>query len=104
MRRSIKKFFALSGMAMVVMVSQPVWADGGWGRHHGGHGSGRSWVPFALGAVVGGVAVGAMMQPAPVVAQPVYPPPPPGYYYGPPRMMPPPVYMVPPPPPVVYGY
>jgi hypothetical protein len=61
-------------------------------------------VPFALGAVVGGVAVGAMMQPQPVYAQPIYTPVPP-VYMRPRVVVPPPVYVVPaPPPPVYYTY
>ena len=100
MKISIKKLFAAAGIMLVALSSQPVMADG-WGHHrgHGGHyrGGGNGWVPFALGAVVGGVAVGAMMQPQPVYIQPAYPPPPP--WYARPRviMAPPVVYAVPPP-------
>lgn len=103
MQHHIKKRCAVTGMvvALAIIASQPVMADGGWGRHHGGQGHGRGWVPFALGAVVGGVAIGAIMSPpAPVVVQPVYPPPP--AYYARPRMMPQPIYVVPAPQPQVY--
>ena len=94
---------AAAGLALVLLGSQPAFADRGWGHPHGGYQ--RSWVPFALGAVVGGVAIGAMMQPQPVYAQPIYSPTlPPGYM--PPRVVvPAPVYVVPsPPPPVYYSY
>lgn len=102
MKQNIKTLCAVTGIVMAAVASQPAMADGGWGRHHGGHGHSRGWVPFALGAVVGGIAIGAMMSPpVPVVAQPVYPVPPPGYY-GRPRMMPQPIYVVPAPAPQVY--
>jgi len=96
----MKSLFAAAGITLVALTSQPVLAEG-WGHHRGnaGHyrGGGNGWVPFALGAVVGGVAVGAMMQPQPVYVQPTYPPPPP--WYARPRMIvsPPVVYAVPPP-------
>ena len=98
MKATLKKICAVTGVVVAALASQPVLADGGWGHHHGGYG--RGWAPFALGAVVGGVAVGAMMQPQPVYAQPVYAPPP--VYMRPRVVVPPPVYMVPPPPPPVY--
>lgn len=103
MKCHLKTCCAVAAVALTAMVSQPVLADGGWGHHHGG-GYGRGWAPFALGAVIGGVAIGAMMQPQPVYAQPVYGPPPP-VYLRPRVVMPPPVYVVPaPPPPVFYSY
>ena len=102
MKQRMKQLCAIVGISVAALASQPVLADGGWGHHHGG-GYGRGWVPFALGAVVGGVAVGAMMQPQPVYAQPVYAPPPPRVivtrpYYAPP------VYVVPSPAPGYYYY
>lgn len=103
MKQSLKKLVATAGIGLAVLASQPVFADGGWGHHHYGGGYGRGWVPFALGAVVGGVAVGAMMQPQPVYAQPMYAPPP--VYMRPRVVVPAPFYVVPsPPPPVYYSY
>lgn len=92
------------GLALVTLAGQPVLADGGW--HHRGHHGYRqpgNWLPFALGAVVGGVAVGAMMQPQPVMAPPAYYPPPP-VFIRPRVFVPAPVYGVPMPPPVYYTY
>lgn len=103
MQQRMKQLCAIVGISVAALASQPALADG-WGHHrYQGGGYSRGWVPFALGAVVGGVAVGAMMQPQPVYAQPVYAPPPPRVivprpYYAPP------VYVVPSPPPVYYGY
>jgi len=100
MKQRMKQLCAIVGIAVAALASQPVLADG-WGHHRYG-GYGRSgWVPFALGAVVGGVAVGAMMQPQPVYAQPVYGPPP---VYMRPRVVVPPVYVVPSPAPGYYYY
>lgn len=102
MTSKFRKGLAVAGLALVALASQPALADG-W-HHYGGehyHG-GRGWVPFAVGAVLGGVAVGAMMQPPqPVYVQPAYPQP---IYMRPRVMMPPPAYIVPAPPPVYYGY
>jgi len=103
MTTKLKKTLAVAGLALISLASQPVLADG-W-RHHGrGHYSGGGWVPFALGAVVGGVAISAMMQPQPVYLQPapVYGPPP--VYVRPRVIVPPPGYIVPLPPPVYYSY
>ncbi len=102
MRQRMKQLCAIVGISVAALASQPVWADG-WGHRHHGGGHSRGWVPFALGAVVGGVAIGAMMQPQPVYAQPVYAPPPPRVvvprpYYAPP------VYVVPSPAPGYYYY
>lgn len=97
----LRKGLAAAWLVLFTLTSQPVLADG-W-RHHGrGHGSGGSaWVPFALGAVVGGVALGAMLQPQPIVMQPAYAQPP---VYVRPRVILPPGYVVIQPPPVVYSY
>lgn len=102
MTSKFRRCFAAAGLALLTLASQPVLADG-W-RHHG-HGyyqNSSAWVPFALGAVVGSVALGAMMQPQPVYVQPAYPPPP--VYVRPRVVMPPPAYIAPPPPPVYYSY
>ena len=101
MKQRMKQLCAIVGLSVAALASQPVLADG-WGHHrHGGYGRG-GWVPFALGAVVGGVAIGAMMQPQPVYAQPVYGPPP--VYMRPRVVVPPPVYVVPQPAPGYYYY
>lgn len=103
MKQSLKKMVAVVGIGLTALACQPVLADGGWGHHRGGYGYGRGggWVPFALGAVVGGVAVGAMMQPQPVYAQPVYVQPPPRVYMPRPYYAPP-VYVMPAPLPGYY--
>ncbi|MBU3656409.1 MAG: hypothetical protein FGM35_00060 [Rhodocyclaceae bacterium] len=104
MKLKIKTGLTVSGLALFALVSQPVLADGGW--HHRGHRSyhhSGNWVPFALGAVVGGVAIGAMLQPQPVVVQPPYYPPPP-VYVRPRVVVPAPVYPVPMSPTVYYTY
>lgn len=102
-RRLLGRACAAAGLALALLGSQPALADRGWGHPHGGYH--RSWVPFALGAVVGGVAIGAMMQPQPVYAQPIYAPAPPPGYMQPRVVVPAPVYVVPsPPPPVYYSY
>lgn len=102
MTTKFKKCLAGVGIALVALSSQSALADG-W-RHHGrGYASGGSaWVPFALGAVVGGVAIGAMLQPQPIVVQPAYAPPP--AYVRPRVIVPPPGYVLMPPPPVYYSY
>ncbi len=103
MKMTLKKSFAVAGLALITLASQPVLADG-W-RHHGrGHYSGSGWVPFALGAVVGGVAMSAMLQPQPVYIQPnpIYGPPP--VYVRPRVIVPPAGYVVPLPPAVYYSY
>lgn len=102
MTSRLRQGLAVAGLVLFALASQPALADG-W-RHHGyGHSpSGSSWVPFALGAVVGGVALGAMLQPQPIVVQPMYPQPP---VYGRPRVIvPPPGYVLMQPPPVYYSY
>lgn len=103
MTRKFGISLAAMGVALVSLTSQPVLADGGW-HHRGHHGyrQGSSWVPFALGAVVGGVAIGAMLQPAPVAPPAYYPPPP--LVVRPPVILPAPAYGVPMPPPVYYTY
>lgn len=65
----MKKAVVLLSVVVMAVAAQSVLADGR-GHHHGGRGSG--WLPFAAGAVIGGIAIGAMMQPQPVYAQPVY--------------------------------
>ncbi|MEN9879506.1 MAG: hypothetical protein RIQ55_152 [Pseudomonadota bacterium] len=102
MTSGLRKGLAVAALALFALASQPALADG-W-RHHGyGRFPGaNAWVPFALGAVVGGVALGAMLQPQPIVVQPVYAQPP---VYGRPRVIvPPPGYMLMQPPPVYYSY
>lgn len=100
MKINLKTVGAAAGVTLALLASQSAMADGGWRHRHGhGHGyyqGGHAWAPFALGAVIGGVAVGAMMQPQPVYVQPAYPPPP---WYGRPRVVvqSPVVYTVPPP-------
>lgn len=96
----MKIIVALIAITLTAAVAQPAMADG-HGFHRGHRGNG--WVPFALGAVVGGVAVGAMLQPQPVYAQPAYmPPPPPRLVVQRPYYGPPPVYVVPAPQPGYY--
>ena len=96
----MKKAVVLLSVALVAAVAQPALADG-YGHHYGGRGHG--WLPFAAGAVIGGIAIGAMMQPQPVYAQPVYvAPPPPRVMMQRPYYVPAPVYAVPAPPPGYY--
>lgn len=95
----MKKTLLLLSVALLSAVAQPVLADGR-GHHHGGHRN--NWLPFAAGAVLGGVFVGSMMQPQPVYAQPVYvAPPPPRVVVTRPYYAPAPIYSVPAP---SYGY
>ncbi|NCW90513.1 MAG: ecotin precursor, partial [Rhodocyclales bacterium] len=61
----MKKTLVLLAVALAAVVAQPALADGR-GHHHGGHRS--SWLPFAAGAVLGGVVIGSMIQPQPVYA------------------------------------
>ena len=97
----MKKAFVLLAVAVTAGLAQPVLADG-YGHHHG-WGRGNGWLPFAAGAVIGGVVVGSMMQPQPVYAQPVYVgPPPPRIVVQRPYYAPAPVYQVPMPPPGYY--
>ena len=98
-----RTYLAILGLAVTTLASQPVWADGGHHRGHYGYRQPGNWIPFALGAVVGGVAIGAMMQPQPVMAPPAYYPPQP-VYVRPRVIMPAPVYSMPMPPPVYYSY
>lgn len=103
MKINLKTMGAAAGIGLALLASQPALADGDW-RHPHGHGyyqrGGNAWVPFALGAVIGGVTVGAMMQPQPVYVRPAYPPPP--WYARPRVIMPPPVVYAVPPPQVIY--
>ena len=95
----MKKAFLLLSVVFLSAVAQPALADG-WGHHHGGRGYG--WLPFAAGAVIGGVVVGSMLQPLPVYAPPVYvSPPPPRIVVTRPYYAPAPIYTVPAP---SYGY
>ena len=97
----MKKAVVLLAVAVTAAVAQPALADG-HGFHRWGRG-GNGWVPFAAGAVIGGIAVGAMMQPQPVYAQPVYMgPPPPRLVVQRPYYGPPPVYVIPAPNPGYY--
>lgn len=101
MTLKFKQILAGAGLVFLALASQPVLADG-W--HHHGYGGyrGGGWVPFAIGAVVGGIAVSAMTPPQPVYVQPAYAQPP--VYVRPRVMAPPPVIVVPQPPPVYYSY
>jgi len=104
MTLKLRTGLAAVALTLVTLASQPVLADGGW--HHRGHHGYRqpgNWLPFALGAVVGGVAIGDLPPPPPVVAPPAYYPPPP-VVVRPHAVMPAPVYAVPMPPPVYYTY
>lgn len=104
MTSKFSKGFAVAGLVLVTLVSQPVLADS-WHHHGRGHYQGSSgWAPFALGAVVGGVALSAMIQPQPIYVQPAYAYSQPPMYVRPRVVMPPPAYVVPPPPPVYYSY
>ena len=95
----MKKSLVLVAFAAMTALAQPALADGR-GHHHGGRGNG--WLPFAAGAVLGGVVVGSLMQPQPVYAQPVYvAPPAPRIIVARPYYAPAPVYAVPAP---HYGY
>ena len=96
----MKKAFVLLSVALVAAVAQPAMADG-HGFHRWGRG-GNGWIPFAAGAVIGGVAVGAMMQPQPVYVQPTYMGPPPRIVVQRPYYGPPPLYVVPAPQPGYY--
>jgi len=97
----MKKAVVLLSAAFIAAVAQPAMAYG-HGHHYGGRGNG-GWLPFAAGAVIGGIAIGAMMQPQPVYAQPVYvPPPPPRVVMPRPYYVPAPVYAVPAPQPGYY--
>jgi len=96
----MKKSLVLLAIALTAAVAQPALADGG-GHHRWGHGNG--WLPFAAGAVIGGVIVGSWMQPQPGYAQPVYvSPPPPRVVVQRPYYAPAPMYLVPSPQPGYY--
>ena len=87
----MKKSLMLLVIALAAVVAQPALADGR--GHHRGHGNG--WLPFAAGAVIGGIVVGSWMQPQPVYAQPVYIAPPPRMVVQRPYYAPAPMYAVP---------
>lgn len=96
----MKKAVVLLSAAFIAAVAQPAMA---YGHHYGGRGYGGGWLPFAAGAVIGGIAIGAMMQPQPVYAQPVYvAPPQPRVVVLRPYYVPAPVYAVPAPQPGYY--
>ncbi len=92
------KGLAVASLIVLTLAHQPVLADG-W-RHHGrGHAtSGAPWVPFALGAVVGGMAISATLQPQPIIVQPAYSQLP--VYVRPRVIVPPPGYVLIQPPPM----
>jgi hypothetical protein len=88
----MRKSFVLLALVITAVVAQPALADGR--GHHGGHRN--NWLPFAAGAVLGGVVVGSLISPQPVYAQPVYvAPPPPRIVVTRPYYAPAPVYVVP---------
>lgn len=88
----MKKSLMLLVVALAAVAAQPALADGR--GHHRGHGNG--WLPFAAGAVIGGVVVGSWLQPQPVYAQPMYmAPPPPRMVVQRPYYAPAPMYVVP---------
>lgn len=104
MTLSFKKALAGTSLVLLALSSQSALADG-W--HHGyGHSyrhGGPGWVPFAIGAVVGGIAVNAMMQPQPVILAPQYYRPAP-IVIQPRAVMPAQGYGVPVPPPIYHSY
>lgn len=88
----MKKSLMLLVVALAAIAAQPALADGR--GHHRGHSNG--WLPFAAGAVIGGVVVGSWMQPQPMYAQPMYvAPPPPRMVVQRPYYAPAPMYVVP---------
>lgn len=89
-------------LTLAAIAVQPALADGRHHHHHSGRGA--AWVPFAAGAVIGGLAINAWAQQRPVYAPPVYMAPPPRVIVAQPYYMPPPVYAVPAAPPAGYYY
>lgn len=71
MKKAFTAFLAVAAIAGTLAATTTD-ADAQWRR--------RGWVP---GAVVGGVAAGALLGAAIANSGPAYAAPPPGYYYGP---------------------
>lgn len=102
----MRKFLAMTVISGLLLAMVPTPAMAG-----DPHAVRNRWTGAGIGiaaVTLGGLLLGSLLQPAPVVAAPpaVVAPPPPVVYYTPPPVVyaPPPVVVYPPPPPaVVYG-